>query len=350
MDLLNRNFTQFGVFSQNLSIDKQMVPYYGHFSTKMFMRNKPIKFGIKVRFLAFSQGYPFSFQVYTGKDGSSDKPLRERVVNTLPDVLKNKRSHAVYFDNFFSSTILCRDLAMVQLKYTGTIRQNKTQNCPFTSPAAMKKQERGTFEAFGDGMIALCQWNDNKPMCVVSNFKDAEPTSVIRRWSASKKSAVQIPQPQMVANYNKYMGGVDLLDRFLSDYRPRLRSKIWWWCLFSNFLNMSVVAAWRLHKKIGETMPHLQFRRDVVRTLMARLYDKPLRPGPNRMPVDRVRLTGKLQVCAPVGKQGRCKHCKKTHVASVNFAMFYFTLTAQMNLTHNENRRELFATFCNSGE
>ena len=78
LDLLNRNFTQFGVFSQNLSIDEQMVPYYGHFSTKMFMRNKPIKFGMKVRFLASSQGYPFSFQVYTGKNGSSDQPLGEK--------------------------------------------------------------------------------------------------------------------------------------------------------------------------------------------------------------------------------------------------------------------------------
>ena len=121
----------------------------------------------------------------------------------------------------------------------------------------------------------------------------------------------------MVAYYNEinilYMGGVDLFDRFLSDYRPRLRSKKWWWRLFSSFLNMSVVAAWRLLKEIGGTMPRLQFRRDVVRTLMARLHDKPLRPGPSRMPVDRVRLTGKLHVCAPAGKHGRCKHCKKKH-------------------------------------
>ena len=193
LDLLNRNFTQFGVFSQNLSIDQQMVPYYRNFSTKMFMRNKLIKFGMKFWFLASSQGYPFSFQVYTGQDGSSDQPLGERAVNTLTDVLKNKRSHAVYFDNFCSSTILCRDIAMGQLKCTGTIRQNRTQICPFTS-AAMKKQERATFEAFGDGMIALCQWNDNKPVFVVNDFTEAEPTSMVRRWSASKKCAAQIPQ------------------------------------------------------------------------------------------------------------------------------------------------------------
>ena len=72
------------------------------------MRNKPIKFGMKVWFLAPSQEYLFSFQVYTGKDGSSNQLLREKVVNTLTNVLENKRSHAVYFDNFLNYTILCR--------------------------------------------------------------------------------------------------------------------------------------------------------------------------------------------------------------------------------------------------
>ena len=150
--------------------------------------------------------------------------------------------------------------------------------------------------------------------------------------------------------HNKCMGGVDLLDRFLSDYRPRLRSKKWWWCLFSNFLNMSVVAAWRLHKKIGATISHFQFRRDVVRTLMARRHDKPLRPGPSRMTVDRVRLTGKLHVLQLINKVDVSIAKKKTLVTCVNFAMFYFTLTAQINFTNNENCKELFATFCNSDE
>ena len=80
---------------------------------------------------------------------------------------------------------------------------------------------------------------------------------------------------------------------------------------FSNFLNISVVATWRLDKEIGGTMPHLRFRRDVVQTLMARLHDKSLRTGPSKIPVDRVRLTDTLHNGASAGKQGRCKHCKQ---------------------------------------
>ena len=59
------------ILSQNtFSSDEQMVPYHGHFSNKIYMRNKPVKFGMKIWFLASTQGNPFSFDVYTGKDMS----------------------------------------------------------------------------------------------------------------------------------------------------------------------------------------------------------------------------------------------------------------------------------------
>ena len=56
LNQMQRNFAQFGVFSKCLSVDEQMVPYFGHFSTKMYMKNKPVKFGMKIWFLASSQG------------------------------------------------------------------------------------------------------------------------------------------------------------------------------------------------------------------------------------------------------------------------------------------------------
>ena len=43
-------------------------------------------------------------------------------------VLKNYSNHAIFLDNFFSLTALCRDLARKGIKCTGTILQNRTQN------------------------------------------------------------------------------------------------------------------------------------------------------------------------------------------------------------------------------
>ena len=163
---MKRNFIQFGAFCRHLSIDEQMFPYYGHFSTNMFMRNKPVKFGMKIWFLTSSEGYPFSFEVYTGKDDSANGPLEERVVKTLTAVLEDNSNHSVYFDNFFSSTSLCRYLADKKLKCTGTIRQNRIQSCPLTHLSAMKKNERGVFIVIIQLVCALhCHNEFNYALC-----------------------------------------------------------------------------------------------------------------------------------------------------------------------------------------
>ena len=39
-NVVNKKLTQFGVFADHLSIDEQMVPYFGRHSCKMFIRGK----------------------------------------------------------------------------------------------------------------------------------------------------------------------------------------------------------------------------------------------------------------------------------------------------------------------
>jgi len=43
-----------------------------------------------------------------------------------------------------------------------------------------------------------------------------------------KPDKVPVAQPSMIANYIKGMGGVDLMDRLLSAYRPRIKGKKRW--------------------------------------------------------------------------------------------------------------------------
>ena len=35
--------------------------------------------------------------------------------------------------------------------------------------------------------------------------------------------------PKIIHSYNRCMGGVDLFDQFVANYRIRIRSKKWWW-------------------------------------------------------------------------------------------------------------------------
>ena len=59
---MNASLQQFGLFEKDLSIDKQMVPYFGRNSAKMFIRGKPIRFGYKNWDLASSDSYLTSLE------------------------------------------------------------------------------------------------------------------------------------------------------------------------------------------------------------------------------------------------------------------------------------------------
>ena len=70
---------------QEQSIDEAMIKFKGHSSLKQYMRDKPVKRGIKVWVRAdSSNGYVCDFNVYTGKDGNStEKNLGAKVVKKL---------------------------------------------------------------------------------------------------------------------------------------------------------------------------------------------------------------------------------------------------------------------------
>lgn len=65
-DAMNERFLQFDVFSFNLSIDEQMVPYFGRHSCKMYIKGKPVRFGFKLWCLCSAEGYLYKFVPYEG--------------------------------------------------------------------------------------------------------------------------------------------------------------------------------------------------------------------------------------------------------------------------------------------
>jgi DNA excision repair protein ERCC-6 len=154
LETLTAKFQQFGVFAKHLSIDEQMIPYFGNHTAKMFLKGKPVRFGYKLWVLCSSGGYPFNMQVYVGKSETEyTGGLGQHVVQQMLEVVSQPLAHEVYFDNFFSSHGLFGKLRSQSIKTTGTVKQCRTGRCPLTSAAHFKKQERGTCEAFTDGKV-----------------------------------------------------------------------------------------------------------------------------------------------------------------------------------------------------
>ncbi len=158
LDVLNKKLLQFGVFTESIVVDEQMVPYYGGHPSKMCLRMKPIRFGFKKWLLTSDCGYPFQLDVYQGKKSkagvAADKtPLGTRVVKQFVDVTQDPTKHELFTDNLFTSYDLMVDLKELGMRATGTVRANRVNGCPLMSDKLMKKKDRGFMDYRSDGKV-----------------------------------------------------------------------------------------------------------------------------------------------------------------------------------------------------
>ena len=178
--------------------------------------------------LASNTGLPYRVAIYQGKEngGDSDKALGYRVVTSSLSPCANPSDHHVFFDNF-SSYQLMKTLSEKGFKATGTFRADRTNGCPLKCVKEFKKMDRGEYQYFTSGdQIELIRWNDNNVVTIGSNAVSVVPVGNVKRRKR-RKGSVNVSQPHAIKAYNKCMGGVDLVDRALSDLRPNFNGKKW---------------------------------------------------------------------------------------------------------------------------
>lgn len=81
------------------------------------------------------------------------------------------------------------------------------------------------------------------------HFAGPEPVQEIQHWDKAAKTYIDVRKASIVGIYNKYMGGVDLLDSFTAKHKYALKS--WWWYMyiFWHTITLAVVNAWLLYKQ-----------------------------------------------------------------------------------------------------
>ena len=113
--LLEQRFADAYIPGKKVAVDEGLVKFNRRLSFKQYMQLKPDKFGIKVCMLADADNYYVSrFQVYLGKNRTSNglfqrKGLGYYVVWTPGEPYLDNHRH-FFFDNFFTSAELMRDL------------------------------------------------------------------------------------------------------------------------------------------------------------------------------------------------------------------------------------------------
>lgn len=126
---------------------------------------------------------------------------------------------------------------------------------------------------------------------------------------------VSLEQPHLIQQYNQRMGGVDLFDNAMNNYRIQVRGKKWYWPLLTNAMDAAMVNAWKLHcicrKSEGAPlMSQLNFRVSVVEALITITENR----GHVYRNVTNAQIMTKRMdkfdhIIGKIGKRGRCGQC-----------------------------------------
>ena len=134
------------------------------------------------------------------------------------------------------------------------------------------------------------------------------------------------------------MGGVDLLECALSNLRPVIHGKKWYWPLVINAINIAFIYSLWLYGIIsGETIPQKYFRRHIVGIMIRQskpyIISVDSRPTKAHKVADEVRYEGlghypiscSVWKCAVCGKSCRnsCKKCKRSLNIKTCFQIFH---------------------------
>lgn len=227
-DFLKKKFLLHFVPERNLSYDESMIRYYGRHGCKQFIRGKPIRFGYKVWSLNTPAGYMINFEVYQGNNpranpqyeqlfGKCAAPLVQ-MINDL-EANKGKLRYNFFFDNLFTGINLLKVLKINGYGGTGTIRENRMPKpCPIKSKNDLLKEKRGTYSSAleAESGIQFIRWRDSSIVSIASTLYGIIPLRNVDRYSKQDKKVIPVPRPHAFSEYNKNMGGTDLMDQNIS--------------------------------------------------------------------------------------------------------------------------------------
>ena len=273
----------------------------------MYNNSKPSKWGYKVFVVSeATTGYCSEWKMCTGKyDEFQDESLsttHQLVMNLMTNYFGV--GHIVYMDSFYNSPALSLSLAANRVGVCGTVnvnrkempRQLKPMNTPLAKndpPAYMKS-----------GNLLVCAWHDTKRLHIISTVYNA---GCVKK-SINDKKAPQgkrvIQKPFCTNEYNKYMGGVDLLDQRTKTYLFPHRSLKWYMCVFDMLVSVAVVNAHILHKQTAEKPMPLD-------SLIYSILHSLINFCPIRLPVQENEGAGHYPHVADKHKRRTCVICKE---------------------------------------
>ena len=217
---VNENCKTFYSPSGEVTVDEQLYPFRGRCAFRVYIPNKPDKYGIEVVSMCDARTfYRCNAILYTGKGSTpAGIPQAEYFVRTLARPIERSNRN-ITMDNRFSSIVLFEGLRRLGLTALGTVRKNRRELPPRMLDLQQRDFHSALFATHNDiTLLSLCP--PKKPKRVVVLMSSMHTT-----WETEQEAA-RLQKPEIVRRYNKTKGGVDTHDQLCHAYsviRPTRR-------------------------------------------------------------------------------------------------------------------------------
>ncbi|CAK1589288.1 unnamed protein product [Parnassius mnemosyne] len=218
-----------------LTIDEQLLGFRGRCPFRIYIPNKPSKYGLKLVMMCdIGTKYMINAMPYLGKGTQTNGlPLGEYYVKELTKPIHGSNRN-VTCDNWFTSISLAKSLLQEPYKLTlvGTIRSNKRE-----IPEELKNSRS---RPVGTSMFCF-----DGPLTLVS-YKPKPAKMVYLLSSCNEDASINEPtgKPEIIIYYNQTKGGVDTLDQMCSTMFSSRKTNRWPMAIFYGMLNIACINAY----------------------------------------------------------------------------------------------------------
>ena len=257
LDNLTEKWKRSYNLGEQLSIDEAMLNWQGRVPFKVFMKNKPIKHGIKSYVLANAKTfYCWNISIYK----RDKKTIKETVLNLLTPKCYGIW-HSLYMDNFYNSVSLSEALLEKKIHTVGTLRCFRGEPLEIRKPSRMKTHE---VVARDNGKVVVMAWKDKRIVKAITTKHDSSLCYIERRKRGGHGEVESIPKPCAIDDYNQNMSGVDQMDQMLAYYQCTRKSMKWTKKLFFYLTEICVHNAFILYKIKSVNATHNSYFKFIV--------------------------------------------------------------------------------------
>jgi len=290
---LSDNFTNYINVGQFMDLDECTCGFRGRHRCRCFNPKKPKKYHFKQFCINCAvTGYIIAFYWYRGK--TEQRPPRmpatlwplvhlvERI-NALTNNRLKVGNHVMATDNWYTSLQAARFCHATGLHYVGTLRSNRINSASpppgVIFPKSAATRARGSYACHkvssGSFSVYVTPWADNKvvhmmhswPTYVATCYRNHKQGTAPRGVAYEKKA---IDRPTIYHNYNEAMGGTDLHDWLLAEFRSSFRCRRWQPKVIVHMLQQAVVNAHILFR-LKHASPRSRTLFDFVTELLAEI-------------------------------------------------------------------------------